>query len=117
MNDVPGGSIAAKLHQPVEPGGGCRVCKALWPCVAKRAELLAEFHDDQISLLIYMSLHLVEALDRNPIGMAAAQFYERYLGWVPWPDGASDDSPVVPPADRSAYAGGGDGSRHEAHAT
>jgi hypothetical protein len=115
MSDVEDGSVAAELHQP-EPGGRCRECGAHWPCTVKRVELLAEFDDARSSLLIYLSLHLIDALKRSTADSAAAQLYEQYLGWVPGPDGAGDDFPVEPSADRNRYAGDGKGSRHEARA-
>jgi hypothetical protein len=73
--------MVPRLHLPVRPGGSCQDCGGPWPCPTQQAALLAEFSDAPATLLIYLSLHLVEAIEHNEVD-TAEDLYARFLGWV-----------------------------------
>ncbi len=84
------------LHLAAWPGGPCSVCAALWPCAVERTALLVEYRDARSSLLIYLCLQLIEALERNPVEMAA-ELSSRYIGWVPPPSSGDNPAPGTIP--------------------
>lgn len=77
------------LHLAASPGGPCSICRAPWPCTVERKALLDEYREARSSLLIYLCLRLIEALDHNPVEVAA-ELRSRYLGWVPPPADGGD---------------------------
>lgn len=98
------------LHLASLPGGPCSVCGALWPCASERTALLQEYRDARSSLVIYLCLQLIEALERNPVDVAA-ELYSRYLGWVPPPETSGDPTPRT-----SCESAAQQDSRHAVHA-
>jgi hypothetical protein len=49
------------LHIPMRPEWICAGCGQLWPCHARRVQLLAEYDRAPVSLLLPMSSYFVEA--------------------------------------------------------
>jgi hypothetical protein len=72
-------------HLAARPGGDCRVCDDCWPCEVQRAALMWEYRYARTSLVIYLSLQLIEALECSRL-TEAGDLYMRYLGWVPQAD-------------------------------
>lgn len=96
------------LHLAETPGGDCRICGDPWPCATERAALLTEYRGDaRPSLLIYLALQLISALDHVP-DEAAAGLCSRYLAWVPQEIGR--DPALTPNAERRKD------TRHETYA-
>jgi hypothetical protein len=60
------------------------VCGHLWPCVDRRAALLAEHGSDRLSLLMYLASCLDDALTDLPRPSEAGDLdlYARFLGWA-----------------------------------
>ena len=71
-------------HMPIRPDWTCKVCGHLWPCADRRGALLAEHGTDRLSLLIYLSACLYDAID-DLTGVPDAgdmDLYTRFLGWA-----------------------------------
>lgn len=92
MADLAAGESYGPLHLAVQPGGVCRVCGDPWPCAVERAALVQEYRDARSSLLIYLCLQLIDALERSPVSVAG-ELCVRYLGWVPSWVGGGDSYP------------------------
>ncbi|GAA0481246.1 hypothetical protein Aca07nite_88560 [Actinoplanes capillaceus] len=91
------------LHLAVRPGGACRVCGAPWPCEPQRITLAREYRHARTSLLVYLALHMIEAMEHTP-ATEAGHLYGRYLGWVPSADDWNGSVPAVEDARHGARA-------------
>lgn len=67
-------------HRPARPTWRCVACREDWPCARRREELTAEFAGRRLSLSLYMSRYLADALDDHPDAVESV-LYLRFLGW------------------------------------
>lgn len=62
------------------------MCREPWPCAPAKVELLEEYGAERTSLLIYLSLQMIDAIDDMAAnGRAPADLYLRFVGWVKGP--------------------------------
>jgi hypothetical protein len=67
------------MHVAERPSWRCRQCHDEWPCILAKADLKASL--DRVGRVIYMNLHLVDALVDQP-QLAPAELFERFVGWA-----------------------------------
>lgn len=73
-------------HLPRRPHWSCRRCGQPWPCGRARLALVAEYHDNTVSLFLYLAGLLWEAIEDlhrfNPSAAGdATDLFDRFLGW------------------------------------
>jgi len=68
-------------HVPVRPDWICGGCGADWPCLTRRAELVAEYAGAPVSLALYLGGCLVTASRDLPLRRAGA-LHHRFVGWT-----------------------------------
>ncbi|HWB35972.1 MAG TPA: hypothetical protein VHA75_08105 [Rugosimonospora sp.] len=67
-------------HLPSRPDWTCRTCGDPWPCVLRRADLLAEYLGHPAELAMFLAVCMADAakdLDTRP-----GELVERFLGWI-----------------------------------
>ncbi|GAB1641737.1 hypothetical protein KRMM14A1259_21600 [Krasilnikovia sp. MM14-A1259] len=71
-------------HQAERPSWDCRTCGRAWPCAAAKVELAEQYQGFPTGLTVYLASCLVEAIDDRAAGTdrAAADLYDRFLGWA-----------------------------------
>ena len=69
-------------HTPRRPDWICRHCYRPWPCPARQAMLVAEFHDHPVSVALYLAGCFHEASEHLP-GVSPEILYNRMMGWLP----------------------------------
>lgn len=70
-----------KLHTPLQPTWKCAGCGREWPCLTKRAQLLAEFRGASVSLSLLMGSHFVRA-SADLYEVSAGALRARFVGWL-----------------------------------
>ena len=70
---------ARVLHVPERPSWKCQHCRAAWPCQPARDDIIAT--TDRVSRMIYLSLHLADAIVDQP-GADPAGLFDRVVGWA-----------------------------------
>jgi hypothetical protein len=70
---------AAALHVPVRPSWRCHNCEAAWPCQPAKDDIMAT--SDRTSRMIYLSLHLADAIVDQP-GADPDAIFKRLVGWA-----------------------------------
>lgn len=70
---------AEVLHTPDRPSWLCRACGSEWPCGPAKDDIIAT--TDLVGRVIYMSLHMVDALWDQPDADVAA-ISGRFVGWA-----------------------------------
>ncbi len=71
-------------HVPGRPSWDCTVCGKPWPCAPAKVQLAEEYRESPLSLSVYLSSHLHDALTE---AMHAHEWgrvddlFERFLGW------------------------------------
>jgi hypothetical protein len=60
------------------------VCGGPRPCGPAKSRLVDDFADDALSLFLYLSIALLDAIDdsRGAKGPAPADLYDRFIGWA-----------------------------------
>ncbi|MFE9689507.1 hypothetical protein [Micromonospora sp. NPDC005806] len=77
---------AAVEHLPLRPLWLCRRCGQPWPCGTAKLALVAEYQDAPVSLFLYLTGCLHDAIDdllRLNASMtgSGADMFDRFLGW------------------------------------
>jgi hypothetical protein len=79
-------AVWERTHLPEHPSFDCSTCGEPWPCAPAKVELSEEYLGDVISLAMYLSQHMAEAVDaavRDRRWRQVDNLYDRFLGWVP----------------------------------
>lgn len=75
--------MPATWHLPRRPGWDCVVCQEPWPCAPAKADLLDEYGAERTSLVLYLSLQMIEAIDDiAATRKAPSDLYLRFIGWA-----------------------------------
>lgn len=70
-------------HLPMRPAWDCDKCGQPWPCANAKSNLLREYLDDSVALLIYLALRHWDAFDDYvSSGEIPRNLHERFLGWA-----------------------------------
>ena len=72
-------------HHPRRPGWDCVVCREPWPCPPAKVDLAEEYANDRVSLLVYLSMQLYDAIDDSAANKGQpepADLFDRFLGWA-----------------------------------
>jgi len=80
MNDQRASALRA-AHRPQRPQWTCRACAGEWPCAEGRLELMREYADDRVGLLVYLAGLLVDAVQEVE-GTPPNQVMDRFLSWA-----------------------------------
>lgn len=67
-------------HRPVRPEWSCQDCGQEWPCRPGKADLLAQYADDRVGLLVYLAGLLVDAVHDVPT--PPHLLLDRFLRWA-----------------------------------
>lgn len=70
---------AGVLHVPDRPSWQCRQCGAAWPCEPAKDDIVAT--TDRTCRMIYLGLHLADAIVDQP-GADPAAVFDRFVGWA-----------------------------------
>lgn len=68
------------MHLARRPEWDCAVCGQQWPCRPGQADLLAQYADDRVGLLVYLAGLLVDAVQEIP--GPPDRLLERFLRWA-----------------------------------
>lgn len=72
-------------HVPIRPSFDCACCGESWPCAPAKVLLLEEHRGNRLSITMYLSVYMEEALGeaiRDHAWGRVDDLYERFLGWV-----------------------------------
>ena len=69
------------IHLAARPSWRCRTCDDEWPCGTRRTQLLAEYGTTSVSLVLFLSACLLDAIGDLP-NWPAGMLYWRFLGWL-----------------------------------
>lgn len=67
------------LHVPERPSWKCHHCSTLWPCQPAKDDIIAT--TDRVNRMIYLSLHLADAIVDQP-DAKPADLFDRVVGWA-----------------------------------
>ena len=70
---------AAVLHVPARPSWKCHSCATAWPCQPAKDDIMAT--SDRTSRMIYLSLHMADAIVDQP-GADLDAIFKRLVGWA-----------------------------------
>ncbi|BAL91351.1 hypothetical protein AMIS_61310 [Actinoplanes missouriensis 431] len=78
----PGDVMLVGEHFYLRPSWSCQGCGEPWPCARARADLMAQYRPERISLAIYLGAVLADAL-HDGLGTSCPEaLYHRMLGWI-----------------------------------
>jgi len=80
MNHRQGGALRT-VHRPLRPHWDCHACGEQWPCPHGKTELLHEYADDRVGLLVYLAGLLVDAV-QDVQDCPPDALMERFLQWA-----------------------------------
>lgn len=74
------------MHLPRRPSWDCAACDKPWPCAPAKVLLSEEFEGNRLSLSVYMSAQLHDALNEtatNDSGHRIGDLFDRFMDWLP----------------------------------
>lgn len=66
-------------HVPDRPSWLCRHCGKAWPCQEAKDDIVATM--DRVGRVIYMGLHMVDAVS-DQLDAESAAIFDRFVGWA-----------------------------------
>lgn len=66
-------------HFPDRPSWLCRQCDEAWPCQEAKDDIVATM--DRVGRVIYMGLHMVDAVS-DQLDADSAAIFDRFVGWA-----------------------------------
>lgn len=72
--------VRPAAHLARRPEWDCAVCGQQWPCRPGQADLLAQYADDRVGLLVYLAGLLVDAVQEIP--GPPDRLLDRFLRWA-----------------------------------
>jgi hypothetical protein len=67
------------LHVPERPSWKCQHCSTVWPCQPAKDDIIAT--TDRVNRIIYLSLHLADAIVDQPDAVPT-DLFDRVVGWA-----------------------------------
>jgi hypothetical protein len=71
-------------HVPRRPNWECVVCEEAWPCAPAKVDLVEEYVDERLGLILYLTIQMLDAIDDSAANKVPdpADLHDRFLGWA-----------------------------------